>query len=52
MRCLGCMAYKDEKCTAGIIPYKSKKETDGVGCNCNRKTVAKRIKQNNEQKGE
>ena len=41
MRCLGCKAWKNGKCLAGIVPYRSKKEKDGVGCACNLSTVEK-----------
>ena len=45
MRCLGCKAWKDGKCLAGVVPYKSKKEVDGVGCNCNTRTIDKRMRE-------
>ena len=45
MRCLGCKAWKDGKCIAGVVPYKSKKEADGVGCNCNTRTIDKKIRE-------
>ena len=47
MRCLGCKAWKNGICIAGIKPYKSKNESDGIGCNCNKKTVEKRMRENN-----
>ena len=45
MRCLGCKAWKDGICIAGVVPYKSKNEADGVGCNCNTRTVDKKIRE-------
>ena len=45
MRCLGCKAWKDGKCLAGVVPYKSKNEADGVGCNCNTRTIDKKIRE-------
>ena len=45
MRCLGCKAWKDGKCLAGVVPYKSKKESDGVGCNFNTRTIDKRLRE-------
>jgi len=50
MRCLGCKAYKEGKCTAGVTPYKSKLESDGVGCRLNRKSVEKRLREQGENK--
>ena len=45
MRCLGCKAWKDGKCLAGVSPYVSKKESDGIGCACNTRTVEKLIRE-------
>lgn len=50
MRCLGCKAWKDGKCLAGVVPYKSKKEADGVGCNCNTRTIDKKIREKESDK--
>lgn len=47
MRCPVCEANKDGKCMAGVIPYKSKKSVDGIGCNLNRRTVKKRMRDEN-----
>lgn len=47
MRCPVCEANKDGKCMAGVIPYKSKKSVDGIGCNLNRRTVKKRMRGEN-----
>lgn len=52
MRCLGCKAWKDGKCLAGVVPYKSKKEADGVGCNCNTRTIDKKIREGEQQEWE
>jgi len=46
MRCLGCKAWKDGKCLAGVTPYRSKIKTDGIGCACNTRTVEKLLRQN------
>lgn len=46
MRCLGCKAWKDGKCLAGVTPYRSKNERDGTGCACNTRTVEKLLRQN------
>ena len=46
MRCLGCKAWKDGKCLAGVTPYRSKNERDGTGCACNTRTVEKLMRQN------
>ena len=46
MRCLGCKAWKDGKCLAGVTPYRSKNKTDGIGCACNTRTVEKLLRQN------
>ena len=46
MRCKGCKAWEDGKCIAGITPYQSKKEIDGIGCACNTRTVEKLIRKN------
>ena len=46
MRCLGCKAWKDGKCLAGVTPYRSKNERDGIGGACNTRTVEKLIRQN------
>lgn len=45
MRCPVCEANKDGKCMAGVVPYKSKRELDGIGCNMNRRTVNKKMKE-------
>lgn len=46
MRCKRCKAWEDGKCIAGITPYQSKKEIDGIGCACNTRTVEKLIRKN------
>ena len=52
MRCLGCKAWKNGKCLAGIVPYQSKKEKDGIGCACNTKTVEKLMREHVKRNGD
>ena len=45
MRCPACKANEGGRCLAGAVPYKSKKKVDGIGCNMNRKTIEKKMRE-------